>query len=86
MASAQRSLKWKERNKHAGSERLDRFDKVVWAVILLSGLVSLLLGMATGILIVKLVGGCLVLLSFFTGLGEMKVGIDLPEKDQRRDA
>ena len=63
---------------------MDRFDKVVWAVILLSGLVSLLLGMATGILIVKLVGGCLVLLSFFTGLGEMKFGIDWQEKDEMR--
>jgi len=57
---------------------------VVWVVILLSGLVGLLLGMTTGILTVELVGGCLVLLSFFTGLGEMKVGVDLPEKDEIR--
>jgi len=56
-------------------------DWKLWAAILLSGFVGLLLGMTTGILIVELVGGCLVLLSFFTGLGEMKVGIDLPEKD-----
>ena len=60
---------------------MDRFDKVAWAAILLSGLVCLLLGVATGILIVELVGGCLVLLCFFIGLGEMKFGIDWQEEE-----
>jgi len=44
-------------------------DWKLWAVILFSGLVGLLLGMTTGILIVEVVGSCLLWLSLFAGLG-----------------
>ena len=41
----------------------------LWAVILVSGFVGLLLGMTMGIPIVGVVGGYLVWVSFFVGLG-----------------